>query len=271
MAVIPSSARIHSNLWSISASIINFQIVEWYHGDRVLWQFGCIQYIPSLLVRLGDINGMAKKGRHELDWGDKHEEYVTMWNNRFGRVPQMDRGLDLQPSLQYLQWYCERGKPFLFGERSMVVPRHTTRIGQHLPDPHHAPEPKPQQEPEPELHSGGSSYHPDLEGDDYFLGSSGHGYHSEFDIFSPPPPQYSCNLSSYLSQYSALSGPYPPPYSTPPGPYPPPYSSPLGSSSSMAFDTYNFSSMFHTPPHIDEENVDRRSRPQRERGTTLNF
>ncbi|KAK8356734.1 hypothetical protein V6Z11_A05G376300 [Gossypium hirsutum] len=187
------------------------------------------------------IHGMTRRGRHGLDWGDEHEEYVTMWNNRFGRVPQMDRGLDLQPSLQYLQ-----------------CPPHTTQIGQHLLDPHHAPEPEPEQEPKPELHSGG------------------HGYHSEFDIFSPLPPQYSSHPGSYLSQYSAPSGsyppmystppePYPPLYSTPPGPYPPPYFIPLGSSSSMAFETYDFLSMFHTPPHTDEENVDRRSHPQRER------
>ncbi|KAK8339647.1 hypothetical protein V6Z11_A08G049200 [Gossypium hirsutum] len=198
-----------------------------------------------------------------------------MWNNRFERVPQMDRGLDLQPSLQYLQWYCEIGKPFLFGGRLMVVPLHTTRIGQHLPDPNYAPEPEPQQEPELELHSRGSSYHPNLGGDDYFSGSSGYEYHSEFDIFSPLPPQYSSHPGSYLSQYSTPSGPYPPmystppepyppPYSTPPGPYPPPYSTSLDSSSSMAFETYDFSSMFHIPPHTDEENVDRRSYPQRE-------
>ncbi|KAK5833602.1 hypothetical protein PVK06_017453 [Gossypium arboreum] len=55
----------------------------------------------------------------------------------------------------------------------MVVPPHTTRIGQYFLDPHHAlaPEPEPEPEPEPvpdperrpepELHSGTSSYHPD--------------------------------------------------------------------------------------------------------------
>ncbi|KAG8495278.1 hypothetical protein CXB51_012939 [Gossypium anomalum] len=144
MAIIPSSACVHSNLWCISTPVINFQIVEWYHGDRVLQQFGCIQYIPSPPVRLGDIHGMTRRGRHGLDWGDEHDEYVTMWNNRFKRVPQMDRGLDLQPSLQCLQWYCEIGKPLLFGGRSMVVPPHTTRVAQHLPDLHHAPEPEPQ-------------------------------------------------------------------------------------------------------------------------------
>ncbi|KAG8486509.1 hypothetical protein CXB51_019848 [Gossypium anomalum] len=58
-----------------------------------------------------------------------------------------------RPSPQYLQWYYEKGKPFLFGGRSMVVPPHTTRIGQHLPHPHHAPEPELESEPEPELSS----------------------------------------------------------------------------------------------------------------------
>ncbi|KAK5842822.1 hypothetical protein PVK06_005224 [Gossypium arboreum] len=88
------------------------------------------------------------------------------------------------PSLEYIQWYSEIGKPFLFGERSMVVPPHMTRIGQTLPDPYHASE----LEAEPELHSVDSSYHPDLGGDDYCPSLSGQGYHSEFDIFIPLPP-----------------------------------------------------------------------------------
>ncbi|KAK5784759.1 hypothetical protein PVK06_039289 [Gossypium arboreum] len=160
----------------------------------------------------------------------------------------MDRALDLQPSLEYIQWYCEIGKPFLFGGRSMVVPPHTTRIGQPFSYSHHAPE------AEPELHSGDSSYHPDLGGNDYFPGSSGYGYHSEFDIFSPLPHQYSSHPGSYPPQHSAPSGSYQSQYSTPPD-----------SSSSIAFETYDFSSMFYIPPYTDEENVDGRNRPQRER------
>ncbi|KAG8489463.1 hypothetical protein CXB51_017444 [Gossypium anomalum] len=88
MASIPSSAHVHSNLWCISAPVINFHIVEW-------------------------------RGTYGNDWGEVYEEYITMWNNRLGRVPQIDRALDLQPSLEYIQWYCEIGKPFLFGGRSM--------------------------------------------------------------------------------------------------------------------------------------------------------
>ncbi|KAA3471356.1 serine/threonine-protein phosphatase 7 long form-like protein [Gossypium australe] len=52
--------------------------VEWYHGDRVLRQFGCIQYIPTLLVRLGEIHGINRRGKHENDWGEAYEEYITM-------------------------------------------------------------------------------------------------------------------------------------------------------------------------------------------------
>ncbi|KAK5846091.1 hypothetical protein PVK06_002362 [Gossypium arboreum] len=60
-------------------------------------------------------------------------------------------------------WYSEMGKPFLFGERLMVVLSHMTQLGQPshpYPLPHllRAPEPKAK----PELHSGDSSYHPDL-------------------------------------------------------------------------------------------------------------
>ncbi|KAK5811630.1 hypothetical protein PVK06_026982 [Gossypium arboreum] len=98
IAVIPSSAHVHSNLWCISAPVINFQTVDWYHGNRVLRQFGCIQYILTLSIRLGDIYGINKRGKHGNDWAEVHKEYIAMWNNQLGRVSQMDCALDLQPS-----------------------------------------------------------------------------------------------------------------------------------------------------------------------------
>ncbi|XP_016730897.1 serine/threonine-protein phosphatase 7 long form homolog [Gossypium hirsutum] len=45
--VVPSSAYVDSHIWCTNAPIINFNVVEWYHGDRVLQQFGCIQPIPD--------------------------------------------------------------------------------------------------------------------------------------------------------------------------------------------------------------------------------
>ncbi|KAK5803771.1 hypothetical protein PVK06_031420 [Gossypium arboreum] len=47
MAIIPSSAYIDSQLWCTNAPTINFNVVKWYHGDRVPQQFGYIQYIPD--------------------------------------------------------------------------------------------------------------------------------------------------------------------------------------------------------------------------------
>ncbi|KAK5792807.1 hypothetical protein PVK06_033929 [Gossypium arboreum] len=175
-------------------------VVSWRSSTPAVWLH---TVYPDTATTIGEYPWDEQEGAYGNNWGEVHEEYITMWNNRLGRVPQMDRALDLQPSLEYIQWYCEIGKLFLFGGRSMVVHPHTTRIGQPFSDSHHA------QEPEPELHFGDSSYHPDLGGDDYFPGSSGHGYHSEFDIFSPLPHQCSSYPGSYPPQYSAPSGPYP--------------------------------------------------------------
>ncbi|KAK5794130.1 hypothetical protein PVK06_035335 [Gossypium arboreum] len=62
------------------------RIVEWYHGDRVHRQFGCIQYILVLPVQLGEIHWMNRRGKYENDRGEVHEEYITMWNYWMRRV-----------------------------------------------------------------------------------------------------------------------------------------------------------------------------------------
>lgn len=95
----------------------------------------------------------------------------------------MDRALDLYPLLEYIQWYSEMGKPYLFGGRLMIVSPHMTRLGQ----PSHPLTYLPST-PEPKLHFGDSSYHPDMRVDDYFQGLLGYKYHLEFDIFNPLPP-----------------------------------------------------------------------------------
>ncbi|MFQ6654633.1 hypothetical protein Gotur_025539 [Gossypium turneri] len=62
-AVIPSSAYVHSEIWCTNAPIINFNVVEWYDGDLVLRQFGCIQYIPDLPCEAGEVHGINKRGK----------------------------------------------------------------------------------------------------------------------------------------------------------------------------------------------------------------
>ncbi|KAG8492470.1 hypothetical protein CXB51_009567 [Gossypium anomalum] len=94
VAVIPSSAYVHSQLWCTNAPIINFNIVKWYQGDRVLRQFGCIQYIPNPPKEVGKVHGINKRGKHRMHWGVVHRRYIAMWDNRMGRRPRMDMSSD---------------------------------------------------------------------------------------------------------------------------------------------------------------------------------
>ncbi|MFQ6670908.1 hypothetical protein Gotur_035625 [Gossypium turneri] len=76
--VVPSSAYVYSHIWCTNAPIINFNVVEWYHGDRVLRQFGCIQHIPDPPCEVGEVHGMNKRGKSQLDWGIKHRKFVAL-------------------------------------------------------------------------------------------------------------------------------------------------------------------------------------------------
>ncbi|XP_052882768.1 uncharacterized protein LOC128291611 [Gossypium arboreum] len=90
-AIIPSSAYVDSQLWCTNAPIISFNVVEWYHGDRVLRQFGCIQYIPDPPMQVGEeVHGKNKRGRHGQHWGVTHRRYIAVWESRMARRPQMD-------------------------------------------------------------------------------------------------------------------------------------------------------------------------------------
>ncbi|MFQ6663861.1 hypothetical protein Gotur_031195 [Gossypium turneri] len=102
-AVIPLSVYVYSEMCCTSAPIINFNVVEWYHRDRVLRQFGYIQYIPDPPCEVGAVHGINKRGKSQLDWEVKHRKFVALWNDRMGRRPQMVMASDLQPSLEYLQ------------------------------------------------------------------------------------------------------------------------------------------------------------------------
>ncbi|XP_016684254.1 serine/threonine-protein phosphatase 7 long form homolog [Gossypium hirsutum] len=65
--VVPSSAYIDSYIWCTNTPIINFNMVEWYHGDRVLRQFGCIQPIPDPSCDVGEVHGINKRGKPMFD------------------------------------------------------------------------------------------------------------------------------------------------------------------------------------------------------------
>ncbi|XP_012483047.1 serine/threonine-protein phosphatase 7 long form homolog [Gossypium raimondii] len=201
--VIPSSTYVHSNIWCTNAPIINFNVVEWYHGDRVLRQFDCIQHIPDYPCEMGEVHGMSKRGKPHLDWGIKHRKFVALWNDRMRRRPQMVMASELQSSLEYIQWYYSCGKPYILGGQSTVVPPHMQQLGGSDPavpmdpDPvaYYSLEPELEQEPQldpeqSESHRDSHSYRLDLAGGNYFPSFSEGEYAYEFELFGSYRPQY---------------------------------------------------------------------------------
>ncbi|XP_016667649.2 serine/threonine-protein phosphatase 7 long form homolog [Gossypium hirsutum] len=164
-AVVPSSAYVHSYIWCTNAPIINFNMVEWYNGDRVLRQFGAIQPIPDPPCEVGEVHGKNKRGKSVIDWGIKHRKFVALWNDRFHRRPQMVMATDSQPSEEYMQWYISCGKPYLYGGQSVVISPHMQRhrgsstAAKRDADPmaYYSPEPpEPEQEPQPDSEQSGA-------------------------------------------------------------------------------------------------------------------
>ncbi|KAH1074440.1 hypothetical protein J1N35_026768 [Gossypium stocksii] len=236
VAIIPSSAYVDSHLWCTNAPIICFNVVEWYHGDRVLRQFGCRQYIPDLPMQVEKkVHGKNKRGRHGQHWGVTHRRYIAVWESRMARRPQMDMCSELRPSVQYMQWYYTMGKPYLLGGQSTIIPPHVQRSGvyepvvdiepdpqpdaEHDPEPdaEHDPEPEPEAQPEAESErshsqSTDTSYHPDLAGSDYILGSTSHShsantsYHPEFTGNNYLPGLTSHSHSADTSYHPDLAG-----------------------------------------------------------------
>ncbi|KAH1047943.1 hypothetical protein J1N35_038727, partial [Gossypium stocksii] len=45
--VISPLARTDAIIWCVNTTVINFQMVKWYAGDRVFHQFGHSQHIPD--------------------------------------------------------------------------------------------------------------------------------------------------------------------------------------------------------------------------------
>ncbi|KAH1121613.1 hypothetical protein J1N35_004773 [Gossypium stocksii] len=195
-----------------------------------------LMYLP-LLIDLHNV--------HSYSWGSA---ILAMLYRELCRTTKPD-AVDIGGCLILLQSWALYWMPFLASvnhqayvfplvnrwstnpgiRRSYTVLIYRLMIKQHVGEGVYKPKPKlePKLEPKPDLklelelesepepewshtHSEDSSYHPELRVNDYFPSSSGHGYHSEFDI-----------SSSIQQQNNTLPCPYPSYYSTPLGSYPP--------------------------------------------------
>ncbi|KAH1064311.1 hypothetical protein J1N35_029298 [Gossypium stocksii] len=61
--LIPQWVHAHANVWYINVSVLNFSMVEWYNVDRLMRQFGYIQYVPNVPQRFDEVYKMNKRGK----------------------------------------------------------------------------------------------------------------------------------------------------------------------------------------------------------------
>ena len=86
-------------------------MVEPHLSHRVARQFGFIQPIPNSFGLLtpqkhAQLQHMRRGGKPEVDYIEKHQQYVDEWNSRNNRLFQGVQGTTTAEG--YMQWYMER-------------------------------------------------------------------------------------------------------------------------------------------------------------------
>ncbi|XP_051135099.1 serine/threonine-protein phosphatase 7 long form homolog [Andrographis paniculata] len=93
-------------IWQSVSPLICFDVVEFYHPDRVLRQFGQQQPIPVACDTIPDIHLTDRRGRQNYDWAHHHKQFVDMWAARCDRVvtsPPIECPVD--QNNPYIIWY----------------------------------------------------------------------------------------------------------------------------------------------------------------------
>ncbi|KAK5819772.1 hypothetical protein PVK06_024795 [Gossypium arboreum] len=117
-------------------------------------------------MQVWKIHLITKRGKHGNNWEVVHRKYIAVWDSRMARRPQMNISFDLQPSLEYIQWYSTTGKIVLYYGKAIFTwwavdcsPPHMQQPEAYEPvadieaelEPKQDPKPKPKPEPELEL------------------------------------------------------------------------------------------------------------------------
>ena len=99
------------NLWTTTAPLLCFQIVEYYHPERVMQQFGLLQQCPKWPTDNFDksVHCVKMTGKSGANWLDKHAHYYRLWNMRAEHVVGDDNFI---LGVDYTIWYHQNGHLF---------------------------------------------------------------------------------------------------------------------------------------------------------------
>ncbi|KAH1121236.1 hypothetical protein J1N35_004396 [Gossypium stocksii] len=124
--LIPAWVIEQQQLFVSNVPLINFHILEWHDKGHVLRQFACAQPIPNPPVNISEVYGMDKRGsgRDSLNWAQKHEPYIFLWNDRHSRRPPLYVLVGgFSSTREYTAWYMAHEKPFIYQGRYMLIQR----------------------------------------------------------------------------------------------------------------------------------------------------
>ena len=99
------------NIWTTTAPLLCFQIVEYYHPERVMQQFGLLQRCPRWLTDNLDksVHCVKLTGKSTVNWKTQHEQYYQRWN-MWAELLVGDDYFD--SSVDYTTWYQQNGHLF---------------------------------------------------------------------------------------------------------------------------------------------------------------
>ncbi|KAL8470402.1 hypothetical protein ACS0TY_033036 [Phlomoides rotata] len=93
-------------IWMSQCPLINIDIVEIHHPNRVLRQFGMVQGIPPHIAAThASLHDIGRRGRVGFDWVRKHAQWIDYWRIKSLFSPTVPINGGPTMTHGYMQWY----------------------------------------------------------------------------------------------------------------------------------------------------------------------
>ncbi|XP_050242297.1 serine/threonine-protein phosphatase 7 long form homolog [Quercus robur] len=115
---------VERNIWTTTAPLLCFQIVEYYHPERVMQQFGLLQRCPRWPTDNLDksVHCVKLTGKSTVNWRRQHDQYYERWNMRAELLVGDDH---FDSSVDYATWYQQNGHLFTTPEAAAHIYQQT--------------------------------------------------------------------------------------------------------------------------------------------------